>query len=109
MLENTNLYFLYLLFLNINEKSKLKLLKYNKNLQDKLGIKLIHYKTFSGKYIIYQTNGKVKEFNVYNDKTIFEGEYLNGKRNGKGKEYYSSGKVKFKGDYYEDKRWNGII
>ena len=30
---------------------------------------------------------------------IFEGEYLNGKRNGKGKEYNSFGKLSFKGEY----------
>ena len=27
---------------------------------------------------------------------IFEGEYLNGQRNGKAKEYYSTGKLKFR-------------
>ena len=32
-------------------------------------------------------NGLIKEYNKYG-KLIFEGEYLNGKRNGKGKEYY---------------------
>ena len=40
--------------------------------------------------IIYELKngkGKVKEYNKYG-KLIFEGEYLNGKRNGKGKEYY---------------------
>ena len=37
----------------------------------------------------------------------FEGEYLNDKRNGKGKEYYSNGNLKFEGDYLNDKRWNG--
>ena len=29
----------------------------------------------------------------------FEGEYLNGKRNGKGKEYYYNGKLEFEGEY----------
>ena len=38
---------------------------------------------------------------------IFEGEYLNGKRNGKGKEYYDYGKLKFEGEYLNGKRWNG--
>jgi len=32
-------------------------------------------------------------------KIIFEGEYLNGKRNGKGKEYYNNGKLQFEGEY----------
>ena len=33
------------------------------------------------------------------DKLKFEGEFLNGKRNGKGKEYGSYGKLKFDGEY----------
>ena len=37
----------------------------------------------------------------------FEGEYLNDKRNGKGKEYYSNGDLMFEGDFLNDKRWNG--
>ena len=35
---------------------------------------------------------------------FFEGEYLNGKRNGKGKEYYEYGKLKFDGEYSNGKR-----
>ena len=38
---------------------------------------------------------------------IFEGEYLNGKRNGKGKEYYDNGELKFEGEYLNGKKWNG--
>jgi len=34
-------------------------------------------------------------------------EYLNGKRNGKGKEYYSKNKLKFEGEYLNGKKWNG--
>ena len=34
----------------------------------------------------------------------FEGEYLNGKRNGKGKEYYENGNIEFEGEYLDDKR-----
>ena len=34
------------------------------------------------------------------DKLIFEGEYLNGERNGKGKEYHSyNGNLLFEGEY----------
>ena len=29
----------------------------------------------------------------------FEGEYINGERNGKGIEYYYNGKLKFKGEF----------
>ena len=37
---------------------------------------------------------------------IIEGEYINEKRNGKGKEYYENGKLKFEGEYLKGKKWN---
>ena len=54
-------------------------------------------------------NGKVKEYNDYNELT-FEGEYLNGKRNGKGKEYYGNGngKLRFEGEFLDNKKSIGI-
>ena len=30
---------------------------------------------------------------------VYEGEYLNGKKNGKGKEYYENGELRFEGEY----------
>ena len=48
-----------------------------------------------------------KEKNSYGGKLEFEGEYLNGERNGKGKEYYNDGKLKFEGEYLNGKIWNG--
>ena len=123
-----------ILFSFLDEKTKLKLIKYNKNLQKKLDINLINYKLFSGRYIIYDKNGKGKEYS-YSGTLLFEGKYLNGKRNGKGKKYsyfvnkptlkfegeYLNGKrhgkgieyyidgdyLKFKGEYLYDKKWNG--
>ena len=38
---------------------------------------------------------------------IFEGEYLNGDRNGNSKEYYDNGKLEFEGEYLNGKIWNG--
>jgi antitoxin component YwqK of YwqJK toxin-antitoxin module len=38
---------------------------------------------------------KGREYN-YKGKLVFEGEYLNGERNGKGIEYYSNGKKNLK-------------
>ena len=122
----------------IEEKIKLELIKYNKNLQNKFNISIINYKVFSGKYQIIEKNpinniyhGKI--YNSYTDKIIFEGEYLkgkkngkgieyyedkkhtikyegeylNGKRNGKGKEYYENGNLKFIGEYLNGKKWTG--
>ena len=70
----------------MDEKQKLKLIKYNKSFQENMNISLINYKIFSGKYIIYQQNGKGKEYD-YDGELIFEGEFVKGERNGKGKEY----------------------
>ena len=90
-------YFMKLLFDHLEERNKLKLIKYNKRLQNTFEKNLIKYKIFSGKYIIYETNNKGREYDSYKDELIFEGEYLNGERNGKGKEYYDEGKLKFEG------------
>ena len=42
--------------------------------------------------------GNIKEYN-YRHKLIYLGEYLNGERNGYGKEYFEDGKLKFEGEY----------
>ena len=92
------------IFSCFDEKRKLEIIKYCKNIQNLLDIKLINYKFFSKKHILYELNGKVKEYNGYTDKMEFEGEYLNGKRNGKGKEYYDDGQIFFEGEYLNGKR-----
>ena len=105
MLKNVKAsYFLRIIFSCIEEKQKLKLIKYNKNLQEKLNIRLINYKLFSRRYIIFESKGEGKEY-YYDHKLEFEGEYLNGKRNGKGKEYdFLNGDLKFEGEYLDGKR-----
>ena len=78
----------------------------NKNMQDKLNINIMNYKLFGGKYIIYETKNKGKEYD-YNDELLYEGEFLHGKRNGKGKEYinrYDKDEVIFEGNYLNGKR-----
>ena len=53
-------------------------------------------------------NGKGKIWEYYkNGNKEFEGDYLNGERNGKGKEYYENGKLKFEGKYSYGKRRTG--
>ena len=89
MLKNIkSSYFIKLLFEYVVEKQKLKIVKYNKCFQKNINLNIINYKFFSGKYIIYESNGIRKEYDGYYDTLIFEGEYLNGERNGKGKEYH---------------------
>ena len=60
---------------------------------------------FEGDYINGERNGKIKEYNYYDGKLIFEGEYLNDKRNGKVRKYnYYDGEFKFEGEYLNDER-----
>ena len=103
------------LFLYIAEIEKIKIIKYNKSLLNKLNINLIDYKALSGRYLVYEENKKVKYIIIIRMMTecikyilwrrlfkwkekwkrkrifvgnwlVFEGEFLNGKR-WKGKEY----------------------
>ena len=95
MLKNIkSKYIVEKIFIHIYEERKLKIIKCNKKIQTQININLDNFKKTSKRYIIYGDNGEGKEF--YNDgKLLFEGEYLNGKRNGKGKEYYH--------EYYHNK------
>ena len=132
MLKNIKSFFIIkTLFSFIKDKIKLDLIKYNKEFQNKFLLDILYYRNFSGKYIIYVSNKIVEEYNSYNDELIFEGEYLNGKRNGRGKEYSKSilifegkysngkrhghgkeynnfGKLKFDGIFSFGKKWNGL-
>ena len=64
-------YFIRIIFSFIDEKQKLKLIKYNKSYQENMNISLINYKIFSGKYIIYEQNGKGKEYD-YKGNLIYD-------------------------------------
>ena len=110
MLDNIkSSHFSIIIFSFIDVKRKLNLVKYNKSLQKKLDLDLYYYRLFSEKYTEKGSNGNIIEYskklrfieNKYNK--IFEGEYLNGKRNGKGKEY-ETGRIIFEGNYLNGKR-----
>ena len=98
-------FFIKVIFSFLDDKTKLKLLKCNKRLQDYLDINLLSYRRLSGRYIEYGEKGNIKEYSSINDILIFEGEYLNGKRNGKGKEYDKyNGRLTYEGEYLNGKR-----
>ena len=100
MLKNIkSSYFIKFIFAHVDEKQKLKIVKFNKSLQNTLNITIINYKFFSERYIIYESNGIGKEYNGYDDRLNFEGEYLNGKKNGKGKLYSFNKKLLFEGTF----------
>ena len=97
-------FFIPQIFSFINDKVKLKILQRNKYYQNLIGVSIINYKILSERSVEYRSDGKVKEYSLYNDQLIFEGEYLNGKRNGKGKEYDLAGELIFEGEYLNGKR-----
>ena len=108
MLKDINSsYFFSIIFSCIDEKRKLKLIKYNKSLKDKTGIGLIQYKLLSERYIIYETKGKGKEYD-WKDNLLFEGEFINGVKNGKGKEYYFDENSPDDNDTYSNENSEGI-
>ena len=62
------------------DERKLKIIKYNKNMQSKLNTNLTNYKLFSRRYIKYGENRIGKEYLILGDILAFEGEYLNKER-----------------------------
>ena len=61
---------------------------------------------YEGEYLNGERNGKGKEY--HKGELIFDGEYLNGKRwIGKGKEYFILDKLIYEGEYFNGKKWNG--
>ena len=73
-------FFLKFLFSYVNERTKLNLVRYNKKEQKNLNISLINYKFYNGKYLVLEEEEKVKEYDGFTDKLIFEGGYLNKKK-----------------------------
>ena len=103
MLNNIkSTYFLKEMISCISENIKLNLFRYNKAMQNILNINIINYKLFPG-LIEVAEHRKMIKYGTDN----YEGEYLNGKRHGKGKEYYYNGRLKFEGEYLNGKKWNG--
>ena len=58
---------------------------------------------YEGEYLDGERSGKGTEFGN-NSIVLYEGDYLKGKRNGHGKEYHYSRKLKFEGEYANDER-----
>ena len=100
-------YIIETIFSILSEKKKLNMIIYNKKYQNNFEVNIEYYKAMSVRYIVGEKNGKGKEYNINNNKLIFEGEYKNGKRKGKGKEYYENGKVKFEGEYLNGNKISG--
>ena len=50
-------------------------------------------------------NGIGRKYGYFCDYLKYEGEFLNGKINGKGKEYYDNGRIMFEGEYFNGKKY----
>jgi hypothetical protein len=107
MLENISSFFLLELFSYLSEEKKLKILKYNKSLQNKIKLNIKDYKIYSGRYIYYTSQNEGEEYDSFDNEIRYMGEYLNGERNGKGYEYNIEGRLIFEGEYFKGKKWNG--
>ena len=83
-------------FFGLNKKNKnltrvkVKGLGLSLGLSDDEEKKILKYE---GEYLNGQRHGKGKEYNKYGD-LIYEGDYLNGKKHGQGKEYYDQGSLR---------------
>ena len=87
------------IFNHLRNNQKLIMMNYNKFLQNKFGFTIDDYKQNAKKIKVGKLNRFGQECSLTTYKLIFEGEYLQGKRNGKGIEYYKNGKIKYKGKY----------
>ena len=100
-------YILKNLFQMLIKRRYLDLINYNKALQNSLKIDINDYKNTGKKIKIGKRNGFGKVYKLDKKILLFEGEYLNGRKNGKGKEYFSNSKIKFEGEYLNGIKWNG--
>ena len=91
------------IIIHLDDKAKLKIFKYNKKLQHIAKIDLINYMFYANKYIMFDGKVKGKEYNIFKDELLYEGEFLNDKRNGIGKEY-SNGRIVYEGEFLNGKR-----
>ena len=97
----------YILYTHLWKNKLLDLIKYNKGLQNKFEIDLENYKKTSQKYLVIDELGFGKEYIINTNILIFEGEYINGKKAGKGKEYDDEGNLIFDGVYLNGKKYTG--
>ena len=89
------------IFSLINKKTKLYLIMYNKKFQKLFGINIEIYKEISGKYLIKDKNGNDKVYTLDTKRLLFEGKYLKKKKNGIGKDFDFMGDVIFEGQYID--------
>ena len=101
-------YILKNIFLLLFPDKKLLIIKYNKEIQKKLGITLEDYKKeCQYNVLIEKEKGLIKKYIKDSNILIFEGEYKEDKITGKGKEYSIIGELIFEGEYKDGIKING--
>jgi len=95
-------YCLEFIFSFIEEKKKLSIIIYNKDLQNRINRNINFYKGVSQNILKIDKNGIGKIYD-FRGELMFEGEYSNKKKNGKGK-VYSAGRLFFEGEFKDGKR-----
>ena len=92
--------------MNIDIRRKFCTIIYNKKFQKLLNINIVDYRRLSGKYKI-EENNSVIIYNSCNNEILYKGNYLNGKKNGYGREYNEENHLIFIGEYLNNKMWKG--
>jgi len=92
---------LKVIFKHLRKIQYLDIIRYNKKLQNIIGINILDYQKEGNKIKIGERNGIGEEREKYTNILLFKGKYLDGKKNGEGIEYYQNGAVKFKGKYFQ--------
>ena len=93
----------------ISETKKLELIAFNNKIKEKLKITIDNYKNACQRQIIFEPNGKIKEYHKNTNILIFEGEYRNHRRNGKGTEYDFKNNLRIEGEYSNGKIIKGKV
>ena len=92
------------LFSLLADKPKLNIIHYNKRIQKITNIDIDDYKKYADCILSIDTKGRgiIRSLSD-NDIILFEGEYSNRKKNGKGIQYYK-GRIIFEGEYKDNKK-----
>ncbi len=77
-------------------------------MEQEKNIFIIVFFQYEGEFLNGKRNGKGKEYNK-NGILIYEGEFLNGKINGKGKEYNHNKKLIFEGEFINGYKSKGKV
>ena len=94
------------IFLLLDEKRKLKLVTYNKKIQNILNIEIYDFKQFNRSHLIFDEKGIGKEYDNYTGQLIFKGKYYPEEKKKIGLEF-KEGKLIFLGEIRNGKKWEG--